>query len=136
MHNPSDDYRWLLSDEGFPQLEILRLNAADISDDTLIMGKGRMRNLKRLELLNCENVSYAAVKHFMEGRDKNFVVLIDASPSITQEDLNARPTDDVHNLPILKDNDSEGNPKRVYGFDVPMFHYLKLKLVPSYRELP
>ena len=87
MHHPLDDYRWLLSDEAFPQLEVLRLNAADISDDTLLMGMGRMRNLKRLELLNCRNVSGAAVKRFVEGRDKNFVVLIYACPSITQEDM-------------------------------------------------
>ena len=86
-HHPLDDYRWLLSDEAFPQLEVLRLNAADISDDTLIMGTGRMRNLKRLELLNCGNVSGVAVNHFVEGRDKNFVVLIDACPSITPEDM-------------------------------------------------
>ena len=87
MHHPLDDYRWLLSDEAFPQLEVLRLNAADISDDTLLMGMGRMRNLKRLELLNCGNVSGAAVKRFVEGRDKNFVVLIDRCLSITQEDM-------------------------------------------------
>jgi hypothetical protein len=89
MHRPLDDYRWLLSGEAFPQLEVLRLNAADISDDTLLMGMGRMRNLKRLELLNCENVSGAAVKRFVEGRDKNFVllILVDTCPSFTQEDM-------------------------------------------------
>ena len=85
-HNPQEDYRWLLSDESFPQLEILRLNAADISDDTLVMGTSRMRKLKKLELLNCERLSGAAVKQFVEGRDKSFVVLIDACPSITEED--------------------------------------------------
>ena len=87
MHHLLEDYRWLLSDEGFPQLEVLRLDAADISDETLLMGMGRMRNLKRLELLNCENVSGAAVNRFVEGRDQNFVVVIDACPSITQEDI-------------------------------------------------
>lgn len=44
--------------------------------------------MKRLELLNCENVSGSAVKCFVEGRDKNFVVLLDdACRSIKQEDM-------------------------------------------------
>jgi hypothetical protein len=89
MHRQFEDYSWLLSDKSFPQLEVLRLDAADISDGTLLMGTAQMRNLKRLELLNCENVSGAAVKRFVhwKGRGKNFTVLIDACPSITQEDI-------------------------------------------------
>ena len=89
MHNlsESEDYSWLLSDEAFPQLEVPRLDAADISDERLLMGMSRMRNLKRLELLNCEDVS--VVRRFVnwQGCDKNFVVAIDGCPSITQEDL-------------------------------------------------
>ena len=90
MHNPSEDYySWLLRDEAFPQLEVLRLDAADISDETLLMGMSRMRDLKRLELLNCEDVSVVVVRRFVnwQGRDKNFVVAIDGCPSTTQEDL-------------------------------------------------
>ena len=92
MHYPWEDYSWLLSDEAFPQLEVLRLDATDISDATLLQGMGRMRNLKRLELFNCEHVSGAAIIRFvywnlLKGRDKNFVVVIDACPSITQEDI-------------------------------------------------
>ena len=89
MHRQFDDYHWLLSDNSFPQLEVLRLDAADISNETLLMGTARMRNLKRLELLNCENVTGAAVQRFVywKGRGDNFEVLIDACPSITQEDI-------------------------------------------------
>ena len=89
MHSQSDDYRWLLSDTSFPQLEVLRLDAADISNETLLMGTAQMRNLKRLELLNCKNVSGAAVRRFVnwKGRGKNFEVLIDACSSITEEDI-------------------------------------------------
>ena len=95
MHVPLEDYCWLLSDESFPQLEVLRLDGADISDKALRRGRAQMRNLKRLELLNCENVSGKAVKKFVhwhwpggiwEGRGKNFVVFIYACPSITEED--------------------------------------------------
>jgi len=74
------EYDWLLSDEAFPELEVLWLDAADISDETLRMGMGRLWNLKRLELLNCEYVSGAAVKRFVHLRDKNFTVFIDACP--------------------------------------------------------
>ncbi|KIM39110.1 hypothetical protein M413DRAFT_447454 [Hebeloma cylindrosporum] len=87
MHNPLDDYRWILSDDAFPQLEVLRLNAVDISDDALLMGVGQMRNLKRIELINCEDVSGEAVQRFVQGRDKDFTVLVVSCPSITQEDM-------------------------------------------------
>ena len=89
MHSQLDDYSWLLSDNSFPQLEVLRLDAADISNETLLLGTAQMRNLKRLELLNCENVSGAAVQRFVywKGRGDSFAVLIDACPSITQEDI-------------------------------------------------
>ncbi|KIM39121.1 hypothetical protein M413DRAFT_447461 [Hebeloma cylindrosporum] len=87
MHNPLDDHRWLFSVEAFPQLEVLRLNAADISDDALLMGVGQVRNLKRIELINCEDVSGQAVQRFVQGRDKDFTVLVVSCPSITQEDL-------------------------------------------------
>ena len=98
MHDPLEDYGWLLSDESFQQLEVLRLDGADISDKALRRGRAQMRNLKRLELVNCENVSGKAVKKFVhwhwpgviwEGRGKNFVVFIDACPSITEEDTMA-----------------------------------------------
>jgi hypothetical protein len=62
-------------------LEVLRLDAADISNEKLLKGTAQTRNLKRLELLNCEDLTG------WKERGEDFEVLIHACPSITQEDI-------------------------------------------------
>ena len=87
MLNPGDDYQWLMSDNAFPQLEVMRLDAADITDSALLLGACGMGSLKRLELRACEGVSGDGVLKFAEGRNQNFELLIDACPGVKPEDL-------------------------------------------------
>ena len=95
MHNPHDDYLWLMSDDAtssttgsaFPRLEVLRLYATDITDKFLRFGAGKMVSLKRLELLACMGVSGKGILKFVEGRNRDFELLIEACPGVTQEDL-------------------------------------------------
>lgn len=54
-----------LSDKAFPQLEILQLSAADISDEALLMGTGRMKYTQTAQLGEC-------VWRRL-GRDENFM---------------------------------------------------------------
>jgi len=68
MFDPLGDYKWLLSDSAFPQLEVLRFDSTDITDDAL----QRARRLKRLELHACKEVTGAGLLRFVEGRDKSF----------------------------------------------------------------
>jgi hypothetical protein len=86
-HNPLEDYAWLFSNGAFPHLEVLRLDAADISDESLLTGVGHKLQLKRLELLNCKEVSGSALVRFVTGRSKEFVLLLENCPSVAQEDI-------------------------------------------------
>ena len=74
-------------DTAFPRLEVLRLYASDINDITLRLGAGRMRSLKRLELLACQGVSVTGILEFAKGQNQGFELLIDACPGVMQEDL-------------------------------------------------
>ena len=85
--NPVDDYQWLMSDSAFPRLEVLRLDATDITDGSLRLGAGKMGSLKRLELRGCEGVSGDGILKFAEGRNQDFELLIDACPGVKPEDL-------------------------------------------------
>ena len=87
MHKPFNDYQWLMSDTAFPRLEVLRLYAPDINDITLRLGAGRMRSLKRFELLACQGVSVTGILEFAKGRKEGFELLIDACPGVKPEDL-------------------------------------------------
>jgi hypothetical protein len=87
MLNSGDDYQWLMSDSAFPRLEVLRLDAADITDNALRLGAGRMGSLKRLELRACEDVSGDGISKFVEGRNQGFELLIDACPGFKLEDF-------------------------------------------------
>jgi hypothetical protein len=85
MFEPLKDYKWLLSDSAFPQLEVLRFDSTDITDDAL----QRARRLKRLELHACKEVTGAGLLRFVEGRDKSFELLIDSCPGVAQKDIDA-----------------------------------------------
>ena len=87
MLNADNDYQWLMSDSAFPRLEMLRLDAADITDSSLRLGAGKMGSLKKLELRACEGVSGDGILKFAEGRNRDFELLIDACPSVKPEDL-------------------------------------------------
>ena len=87
LYNQPEDYGRLLSDYAFPRLKVLRLYAADIIDGYLALGAGRMKSLKRLELLACGGVSADGVLKFTKGRKQDFELLIDACPGIELEDL-------------------------------------------------
>jgi hypothetical protein len=58
-----------MSNYTFPQLEVLRLDVADITNSALGLGAGRMESLKRLELRACEGVSGDGILKFAEGRN-------------------------------------------------------------------
>jgi hypothetical protein len=82
MLKPTNDYQWLMSDYAFPRLEMLRLDAADITNSALGLGAGRMESLKRLELRACEGVSGNGILKFAEGRNQDFELPIDACPGV------------------------------------------------------
>ena len=86
MHILGDDYRWLMSKNAFPRLEVMRLYAADITDSTLRLGAGRRMSLKRLELLACVGVSGNGILDFVKGRNQDFELLIDACPGVKPEE--------------------------------------------------
>ena len=87
--NADDDYHWLMSDSTFPRLarEVLRLDAADITDSSLRLGAGRMGSLKRLELCACVDVSGDGILKFVEGRNQSFELLIEECPDVKPKDL-------------------------------------------------
>lgn len=86
MFKPLEDFRWLLSDDAFPELEVLRFDSTDILDDALEGARG----LKRLELRACDpGVTGAGLLRFVEGRSECFELLLDSCPGVTQEDIDA-----------------------------------------------
>jgi hypothetical protein len=87
MHKPFNDYQWLMSNTAFPRLEVLRLCASDITDITLRLGAGKVRSLKRLELIACQGVSVNGILEFAKGRKQGFELLIDACSGVKQEDI-------------------------------------------------
>lgn len=85
MLDPLEDYEWLLSEDAFPKLEVLRLDSVDIPDDALHATRG----LKRLELRACESVTGEGLSCFIEGRGECFELFLDSCTGLTQEDINA-----------------------------------------------
>lgn len=81
--NPQEDYKWLLIDGAFPNLETLRFDSADILDDALEGARG----LKVLELRACDGVTGVGLMSFVEGRDKRFELILDSCPGVTQDDI-------------------------------------------------
>jgi hypothetical protein len=84
MLNPGDDYQRLMSDSAFPRLEVLRLDAADITDSALRLGAGGMRgSLKRLELRACEGFPGDGILKIAEGQNQGSKLMINTCPGVT-----------------------------------------------------
>jgi hypothetical protein len=82
----SNLYQWLLSGQGFPNLEVLCLDTVNIKDEQLWSSSGLGLGLKRLELYNC-GVTGPALIHLVRGQTSEFELVIQQCPSVTEHDL-------------------------------------------------
>ncbi|KAF8963858.1 hypothetical protein BDZ97DRAFT_1758244 [Flammula alnicola] len=87
LNDPTEDYRYILSGEGFTNLEELVLDSMDITDDALTAGAGGPSSLKRLELRNCKHITGAGLLHFAQPRSSDFLLSLEACQGVTKKDI-------------------------------------------------
>jgi hypothetical protein len=84
--NATMDYPWLLDPETFPNLEVLRLDSSDITNDALFNSPRKHPNLKRLELRHCTGVTGRGLRHFVDLCKEDFQVVASKCKRVTQRD--------------------------------------------------
>jgi hypothetical protein len=82
-----ETYARIVSGQMFPNLESLRLEATDITDAALQNCTTVCSSLKRLELWACQGITGAGLAQFVRMCGRDFELLLDSCPNITQEDI-------------------------------------------------
>ena len=88
MRHPPEDWGWLFSGEAFPNLEVLRIRAADLGTALESPKQIRMKpGLQRLELHGCADMRAAAIMDLLEGYAFHFELMIRDCILVSQDDI-------------------------------------------------
>ena len=87
LQSPTTEYKRILAGEAFGCLEELILNTVEVNDMSLLLAAGQVSNLKKIEFLQCKNITSLGLLEFVKSKGAHFSATVKDCMGVDQHCL-------------------------------------------------